>query len=348
MANANDWQRHLALPILVVGLGSMGKRRIRNLQALGAGELHGFDPRADRREETNRTYGVTVHKDWSTALELAQPRLLIISVPPQVHHVYMREAIRLGVPFFVEASVTDEGLEEIASAARARGVFGAPSATLCFHPAIGIMFDQVRNGRLGTISNVTYHMGNYLPDWHPYESVSEFYVSRKETGGAREIVPFELTWLTMLFGFPQQVTALYRKTIDIPGAPDIDDTYDLLLDHGTCSVVLVIDVVARHATRRLLINGSERQLEWNWDDQCVRVYHHDRQAWETIGYESMPAAAGYNKNITEGMYIDELRAFLRGIDDATAYPNTLERDHRVLKVLYTAERAWQERRWLTV
>jgi 3-hydroxyisobutyrate dehydrogenase-like beta-hydroxyacid dehydrogenase len=36
---------------LVVGLGSMGKRRVLNLIALGVKEIHGFDLRADRRQE---------------------------------------------------------------------------------------------------------------------------------------------------------------------------------------------------------------------------------------------------------------------------------------------------------
>jgi predicted dehydrogenase len=44
--------------ILIVGLGSMGKRRIRNLNHLGAGEIAGFDLRSDRREEVDATYGI--------------------------------------------------------------------------------------------------------------------------------------------------------------------------------------------------------------------------------------------------------------------------------------------------
>lgn len=348
MADFSAWQHHIGKPILVVGLGSMGKRRIRNLTALGADKIHGFDLRDDRRAEATSTYGIPVHSDFHSAVATVKPAILIISVPPHVHHIYMKKAIALGIPFFVEASVTDEGLEDIIAQAKATKVFAAPSATMYFHPAVRTVFERVRTGDLGHVSNVIFHMGNYLPDWHPYENVSDFYASRKETGGAREILPFELTWMTMLFGFPQQVCGIHRKTIDIPGAPEIDDTYNAILDHGSFSVVLTIDVVTRHATRRLLINGSERQLVWDWDDQCVRVFHHDRQEWETITYDAAPAAAGYNKNITEGMYIDEMRAFLTGIDHPGSYVNNLEHDHRVLKLLYTIERSWEQGRWLKV
>ena len=39
------------MQVLVVGLGSMGKRRIRNLIKLGFKNIIGFDPRLDRRVE---------------------------------------------------------------------------------------------------------------------------------------------------------------------------------------------------------------------------------------------------------------------------------------------------------
>ena len=39
---------------LVIGLGSMGKRRVRNLLALGIINVAGFDIRKDRRQETKK------------------------------------------------------------------------------------------------------------------------------------------------------------------------------------------------------------------------------------------------------------------------------------------------------
>ena len=42
--------------ILVIGLGSMGKRRIRNLSVLGHSTIAGFDIRSDRRLEAAKKY----------------------------------------------------------------------------------------------------------------------------------------------------------------------------------------------------------------------------------------------------------------------------------------------------
>jgi predicted dehydrogenase len=334
--------------VLVIGLGSMGKRRIRNLQALGLTNVFGFDKREDRATEAANLYKIPTFTDFEEALRKTSPKAFIISLPPDIHHVYMKRAIELNTPFFVEASVVDTDMESIIANAKSKKVFAAPSSTMYFHPAIKKIFELINSNYLGDISNVLYHMGNYLPDWHTYEKVSDFYVSKKETGGAREIVPFELTWITKLFGFPKQLVSTVKKTIEIEGAKEIDDTYNSILDYGKFAMVLTVDVVTRSAVRRMLINGSLRQLEWDWNDQSVRVFHHDKQTWEKFTYEALSAANGYNKNITEQMYIDEMHAFLNGIENPASYVNTLEEDHKVLKVLYLMEKSYSERKFVEV
>jgi predicted dehydrogenase len=323
---------------VVIGLGSMGKRRVRCLQALGVADITGIDLREDRRGETRAKYGVPVATDFVAALA-SPPDVAIISLPPKLHVAAMTECVRHRVPFFVEASVVDDGLHEIVVAAKTAGLVAAPSTTLHFHPAIAEVFRIVRSGRLGKISNVMLHSGQYLPDWHTYEKVADYYVSEPATGGAREIVPFELTWFTELFGLPRRVVANHRKTIEIEGAEYIDDTYNCLLDYGSFLASVTVDVVSRHATRRLTINGSLGQLAWSWDEPAIRVFDGATGDWTEMAYKMEEAEAGYNKNIGENMYIDEIRAFLDAVGGGAAFPNSLEQDHKVLKLLYALERS---------
>ncbi|WP_293937408.1 Gfo/Idh/MocA family protein [Sphingobacterium sp. UBA5996] len=322
--------------ILVIGLGSMGKRRVRNLQALGYKNVYGFDLRSDRRLEAQQKYGIDVYDDFDLALK-ESIAAFIISVPPDLHHIYMKRAVELGIPAFIEASVVDTDMEFLIEKAKDKSVLLAPSCTLHFHPAIKKITQIVSSRELGSISNILYHSGQYLPDWHSYEPVSEYYVSKKETGGGREIVPFELTWITMLFGFPTRIVGLYKKTINIEGAANIDDTYNLLMDYENMIFNLSVDVVSRYATRRLVINGSDKQLYWNWDDNLIKIYDPVSNVWEEIAYETLSAESGYNKNITEQMYIDEMDMFTNAAFNAKSYPNSLEHDHKVLKVLYAVE-----------
>lgn len=327
------------MKIVVIGLGSMGKRRIRCLQALGVKKIIGVDLRADRRDETAQRYGIRTEKDLGVVWQDFAPDGAIISLPPKAHVAAMHMCIDHNVPFFVEASVVDDGLDEVIKRVKRAALVAAPSTTLHFHPAIAEIFKVVSSGRLGKISNVILHSGQYLPDWHTYEPVSDYYVSDPATGGAREIVPFEMTWFTELFGFPKRVTANFRKTIEIPGADYIDDTYNCLLDYGTFLASVTVDVVSRHATRRIIINGSKQQLVWSWDDSVIKVFDGETAQWTEVSYQMVTSEPGYNKNIGENMYIDEIAAFLAAVRNEAPFPNTLEEDHRVLRLLYAFERA---------
>ncbi|GGF08086.1 Gfo/Idh/MocA family protein [Flavobacterium limi] len=323
--------------ILVIGLGSMGKRRIRNLQALGIKNIIGLDNRKDRRDESLEKYQIGVVSSFEEAIGSYKFDAFVISLPPAIHHVYMKKSLELHIPAFIEASVLDTDFEQMIKEGNDKGICLAPSCTLFFHPAIKKIAEFVQNGELGKISNFLYHSGQYLPDWHTYEDVSEYYVSNKETGGGREIVPFELTWITLILGFPKRVVGFYKNTIQIKGADDIDDTYNLLMDYGQFIFNLSVDVVSRYATRRLVINGDKKQLYWNWDDNMIKIFDPETGNWKEIKYETISAQSGYNKNITEQMYIDEMSAFLKAIKKENRFPNTLEHDHKVLKVLYAVE-----------
>ncbi|MDG1974835.1 MAG: Gfo/Idh/MocA family oxidoreductase [Flavobacteriaceae bacterium] len=325
--------------ILVLGLGSMGKRRIRNLQALGVKNIVGFDLREDRRNETFEKYNIIVVSSFEDATSRFKFDAFVISLPPDIHHIYMKKALELSTPAFIEASVVDTDFEEMILKSNEKKLCLAPSCTFFFHPAIKKISQIIKNGELGVISNYLYHSGQYLPDWHNYEDVSEYYVSKKETGGGREIVPFELTWITLLLGFPKRVTGLYKKTIEIRGAEFIDDTYNLLMDYENSIFNLSVDVVSRHATRRLTINGDKKQLYWDWDDNMIKIYDPESNVWNEIKYETIAAEAGYNKNITEQMYIDEMSAFLKAANNESVFPNSLENDHKVLKILYAVEKS---------
>ena len=322
---------------LVIGLGSMGKRRIRCLQALGYTDVLGFDLRKDRRDETAQKYRIKTYDDATQAIQEFNPDAFIISVPPDIHHVYMKLAIQHKKHFFVEASVVDTDLQAIKKSLCSVDIVAAPSATMIFHPAIKQIIDIMKSGDLGTISNVIFHSGQYLPDWHTYEKVSDYYVSNPATGGAREIVPFELLWITHVLGFPNRVCGNVRKTINIEGAEMIDDTYNFLLDYGKCLATITIDVVSRSATRRLLINGDQKQLLWDWNQKNIQIFDPQSGKWQAIEYQMMGAEAGYNPNIGENMYIDELKAFIDAIEGKAPFINTMENDHNVLRLLYAVE-----------
>jgi predicted dehydrogenase len=323
------------MKFLVIGLGSMGKRRIRNLQYLKYKEIIGYDIRRDRREEVENKYEIETidNVDYIGDFNFTA---LIISVPPDKHHLYMHIAVKHNIPCFVEASVVDYEFEKLIALSKSKNVFIAPSSTMYFHPAVKQIDIIIKDKVIGVPTSLAYHSGQYLPDWHTYENVKDFYVSQKETGGAREIVPFELTWITQIFGYPVAVLGIVKKTIEIKGAELIDDTYVSILEYDNFTLTLTVDVTSRIATRKLLINGSEGQITWDWNNSYIEVYTPQEGLYK-IDFQMLKAEDGYNKNITEQMYIDEISCFIDSLDNNYIYVNSLTKDHEVLKILYAIE-----------
>jgi predicted dehydrogenase len=319
---------------LVVGLGSMGKRRVRCLRHHGIESVTGHDTRADRRQNAASEYGISVVESLAAA-DLAEFDLVIVSTPPDQHHVHLGWAIEAGKPVFVEASVIREPLLALAEAARRKNVLVAPSCTLRFHPAIRDITSVVHSKRYGKVCNFSYHCGQYLPDWHPWEKVTDYYVSKPETGGAREIVPFELTWLVDALGWPAVAGGLVMKTADV-GAP-IDDTYAALLRFPGFAGTLVVDVVARQAVRKLTLNFERASLAWDWDSGVVRICEADAAKLVEMRQPEAKAHEGYHQNIGEAMYIDEIGSFLAAIAGKDRFPHSLEDDIRVLGLLQDIE-----------
>src|SRR5436190_783998 len=114
------------ISVLVIGLGSMGKRRIRNMQFLGIQRIVGFDPNTQRAEEARALYQVATYDRLEEALQ-GSFDALVISVPPDKHHIYMQLAVDKKIPAFIEASVVDDNLADIQAAAAQQNVFLAPS-----------------------------------------------------------------------------------------------------------------------------------------------------------------------------------------------------------------------------
>jgi len=51
------------------------------------------------------------------------------------------------------------------------------------------------------------------------------------------------------------------------------------------------------------------------------------------------AEAGYNPNIGENMYIEEIRNFIEAIEGKQPFINSMDDDHKVLRLLYAVEEA---------
>jgi predicted dehydrogenase len=327
------------MKVLVIGLGSMGTRRIRNLQALEIQTIAGFDIREDRRSAAAARYGITVYSDWIDALEDYRPDALVISTSPEHHMTYAWPAAERNTPCFIEASVVDAD-RILALHKRIEGttLVMAPSCTMRFYPGPMKVKELLQANTIGRVLNVNYQTGQYLPDWHPWERIEDYYVSKRETGGGREIVPFELTWLNDIFGQPEPLACVKGTLSDIPA--DIDDVYHCILRYpGNVILNMTVEVISRpHATRELRVLGSEGEIVFSADENCVRFASSESPDWKRFDLGKGTVEKGYIN--PEEPYIIEMGHFLEAVrkSDQSLFPNSLYDDYLVLRALQQLEK----------
>jgi predicted dehydrogenase len=327
------------MKFLVVGLGSMGKRRIRNLIALGYSDVAGFDPRCDRRNEASSRYSIKVFDSYEAAISNFNPEVLIISTDPALHMEYAFQAVDRNLHCFIEASVVEgDRIKALADSLSGTDLVVVPSCTMRYYPGPINVRQLIRSGKIGRPLNINYVTGQYLPDWHPWEKIEDFYVSRRETGGAREIVPFELTWLNEIFGEPEPLACIKAKVSEFKA--DIDDIYHCILKYpGSVLLNLTIDVVSRpKALRELHVVGTLGRLVFSGDDNSVRCIAVGDDQWGRIDLSGGTVEEGYIN--PEEPYISEMKDFIDAVNqrDRKVFPNTLEKDASILALLNELER----------
>lgn len=311
----------------------MGKRRIRNLFANGETDIVGFDLSPDRRKEAEEKHGITTVADIA-AVTSQDYDAMIVSTPPNLHAPYIKKALEDRKHFFVETTTSDEMLKE-AIAASGDGIVRAPSCTFRHFAPIKLMKKMIDEGKVGKLLAYDYHLGQYLPDWHPWEDYRNVFFSKKETGACRELFPFELCWITWLVGAPvSDVTGRVAKISDLD--MDADDFLSATIAHenGARGSVL-IDVISRKPFRTLRLLGSDGVIEWDWLASELRVTP-AKQETEIISIEKGKTEDGYI--IVEEMYVEEIRAFLDAIKGTRPYPYAFTDVLQNLQALYDLEK----------
>lgn len=295
---------------LIVGLGSMGCRRLRLLKKSAPDlEIVGVDQRLDRRQRVEKDFQVVAFSSIEGALQKVQVTKALICTSPLSHAQIIRECLGYGLDIFTELNLVDDGYPELISLAESKGLQLFLSSTTLYRKEVEYIQSRVRDTKRPCFYR--YHVGQYLPDWHPWEGYKEFFVGDKRTNGCREIFGIEMPWIIDTFGkvTDVKVNKAQVSTLDI----DFPDTFIVQLTHESGHFgVFLVDVVARHYIRNLEIVSEDLQLRWEHAGE-VEDLDISKQEFNTI---SMAEKYGDPKfdaaGIAEAAYRLELDVF-RGV-----------------------------------
>ena len=312
----------------------MGKRRVRNLLKLRYDNIIGFDPRLDRRKESMSKYKISTVSTIEEGLE-QKPNVMIISTPPDLHYLYAQIAIKENIHFFTEVNLSSVDVKKIIQKLKHKSIVGVPSCTTLYNPIVKELRKIITKKSIGTIFTVYHHFGHYLPNWHPWENYRNFYVSKRETGAAREVVPFELVWMTSLFSEIKSVYGQINKISKL--RTNIDDIYEILIEFKNgIQCTLVIDVLSTPAFSETKIIGEKGAILCDHNTGIIKL--HNGTKWKFKQLKMGIVAKGYKGNTgTETIYEEEIQTFLDTVTKKKNYPHSFKDELQLLKVLDAIE-----------
>lgn len=315
--------------IAVIGLGSMGKRRIRLMKEMYPEyNIVGIDGREDRQKETSTKFGINCYKD------LAQVDLVIdcvfVCTSPLSHYSIIHNALEHGYHVFSELNLVADGYDENIILAKEKNVKLFLSSTFFYREELKYIREKIHNDIRW---NYIYHIGQYLPDWHPWESYKDFFLGNKITNGCREILAIELPWLLDTFGKVTNINVVGDKITNL--SIDYKDNFMIQLVHENGNKgCLIVDVVSPIAVRNLEIYSEGNYLVWNGNPNTLSEYDSvNRELFSVKLSESNEHIKGYSSIIVENAYKNEIKEFFEVVLNNKEPLYSFEKDKNILELI---------------
>lgn len=320
------------MKIIVIGLGSMGKRRIRLLSEHKDIQLIGIDSQKSRCAEVKEKFCLKCYSSIADAVKAENPEAAVISTSPLSHAPIINECLQNNLHVFTEINLVSDGYKENMALSKEKGLVLFLSSTFLYRKETKMMIEKVRPYRDKV--NYVYHVGQYLPDWHPWESYNSYFIGNPRTNGCRELMAIEMPWLWTAFGPITGFKVMKSKNTNLNIS--YSDNYLLMLEHETgAKGLMAVDVVARKAIRHMDIYGENLQLTWNGTPDSLVEFDIESKEEKQIAFEDASEhVSGYASFITENPYREEIDAFLTQIVNPTIKPIwDFENDANLLEVI---------------
>ncbi len=290
------------MKILIAGYGSIGRRHLNNLLALGESDLVLLrSHRSTLPDDAIRDIPV------ETTIEAAlahNPHAVVIANPTALHLDVAIPAVRAGCSILMEKPVSHsmERIDELQAALASGGGGFLTAFQYRFHPGLQQVRQWLLEGRIGSITSIQSRWGEYLPGWHPWEDYRASYSARADLGGGVVNTlchPFD--YLRWMFGEADDLFAVTsNRGVNLP----VEDTADILLRYQNRATANIhLDYLQRPGQHDLRLTGTEGTILWSNADGSAKRYDPAHEVWEEV----FPPE-GFERNT---LFMTEMAHFLR-------------------------------------
>lgn len=261
------------MKFLIAGLGSIGRRHLRNLISLGEKNIVLLRTRKATLSDDNLV-DFPVETDLKEALQKHKPEAVIVANPTSLHLDVAIPAAEAGCHILLEKPVSNslERLDVLQSTAQKSGSKILVGFQFRYHPTLSKAHELIQSDAIGKVLTAHAHWGEYLPQWHPWEDYRQSYAARADLGGGVIVtLTHPLDYLRYLIG---EVDSLWSFNGHIsPLEVDVEDVAEIGLKFNNGAIGGVhLNYVQRPPIHRLEIVGTEGTLRWDNADGVLHFY----------------------------------------------------------------------------
>lgn len=321
--------------LLVVGLGSAGKRHVRVARAL----LPNVRIVALRRSDSASTNEADVERCVVTVAEALafKPQAAVVANPATLHLAVTQALVEAGVHVLIEKPLAYEssGIAELLVTARQRQITVMTAYNLRFSPSLIHFRERVQSRAAGRVLSVRAEVGQYLPNWRPQTDYRRSVSARRDLGGGVLLeLSHEIDYLRWIFGEVEwaQATCARQSRLEI----DVEDTAHLTLGIALSpeglSVIAALNLdFIRHDTTRICTAICEGgSLRWNGISGVVEIFEIGGKEWREV-FRHPPQC--------DETYLAEWRHFMNCVDETSQPSISGEEGLATLKIAEAARKS---------
>jgi len=272
--------------ILVVGLGSIGKRHLRLVREL----IPGADIRVMRHQPCSQVpeFSDGCVSDMQAAMEFA-PQIAVIASPAPFHIQTATKLAEIGCHLLIEKPLShnSDGIEQLVELEMQYNLVIQVGYNLRFHEALIRYRELIQSGVIGNIMSIRCEVGQYLPAWRPDVDYRLGVSARRDLGGGVLLeLSHELDYMRWIFGEALMVSAWVEKLSGLE--VDVEDSVFLTMGFASDAIAygavasICIDFVRHDTTRNCIAIGDQGSLRWNGVSGEIECWKKGGTDWELL------------------------------------------------------------------